>query len=96
MSTNIISKKSSSTTKQLSNLCNDPVEAYMRMMSYLKVSEKYIRSIVNRNMFRKMVKLGLGTEEVTHLANRVVGRILNKRTGEIRRIMFRLCRCRCR
>ena len=59
----------------------------MRMMSELRASETYLQKIVTRNFFRKMMKMGIGTEEVVNLANRVVGKVLERRTGEIRRIM---------
>ena len=84
---NIISKKSASKTKYLSYFCNDPVVAYSRMMSDLKETEMYIKSIVARNMFTKMIKLGVGTEEVVKLAGRIVGKMISRNKTEIRRIM---------
>ena len=87
----IISKLSASETKNLADCCNDPTEAYTRMMSDLKATELYLNKIINRNMYIKLIEGGLGTEEVGNLADRIVGKQKNKRAREVGRIMnFRL------
>ena len=77
---------------ELSEFCVDPREGCLRMMSSMKAVELYLKKLVIRNRFDKMIKLGLGTGEVESAARRVLGsRNYNiNRTyvmREVRRIM---------
>ena len=84
----LLSAKSASEIKNISNYCTDPERAYLRMLSCIKAAEVYICKIVTRNMYNKLIRLGVGTNEVVATANKVI-RIKNKRLveREIIRIM---------
>ena len=84
----ILSPRSASEVKNISNFCTDPKGAYLRMLSCLKSAEMYVSKIVVRNMFNKLITCRIGTEEVEHTAKRVVGTSMGgKHQKEVVRIM---------
>ena len=84
----ILSPRSASEAKNISNFCTDPKGAYLRMLSCLKSAEMYVSKIVVRNMFNKLITCRIGTEEVEHTAKRVVGSSMGgKHQKEVVRIM---------
>ena len=64
----LLSSKSASKAKIISSSCTDPARAYERMLSSLKAIEIYIGKTVARNMYNKMIKFRIGTNEVISTA----------------------------
>lgn len=84
----IMSKLSASHTKHIAlNYCTAPNEAYVKMMGTLKAVEMYLKILIVRNRFSVMIKNRLATEEVRHLALRMIGRNTNRLQAETGRIM---------
>ena len=73
--------------KKLSNMCNDPREAYTRMRHTIKAAKEYIKKTVIRNMYSAMIKRKIGTNEVEALARRIEGRNRIRNASEVVRIM---------
>ena len=80
----------------LSKFCYDPKEAYRRMRHSVQTASRYLSKVIARNMFSRLRKLKIGTNEVEATAKRVQGnnrprckkevvRVLNKRILNVQR-----------
>ena len=86
----LICKRSASKVIELSEQCADPREGCTRMLSSMKAVENYLKKVIVRNRLDKMIKIGVGTEEVEATAKRVLGINNTDKKGirkEVKRIM---------